>query len=107
MADRILPIALLVWVGCLFRDLYEDASHRGRLYLAWGLVLIAIPTFFTAIYFTSNMTDVNETRFVSVSDRKACDWIRRNLPNTAVIQCEPQYLADIGGDYGLQALFSS
>ncbi len=107
MADRILPIALLVWVGCLFRDLYEDASHRGRLYLAWGLVLIAIPTFFTDIYFTSNVTDVNETRFVSVSDRKACDWIRRNLPNTAVIQGEPQYLGYIGGYNVRQELFIS
>jgi uncharacterized membrane protein len=71
------------------------------------LVLIAIPTFFTDIYFTSNVTDVNETRFVSAADRKACDWIRRNLPNTAVIQGEPQYLAYIGGYNGRQELFVS
>ncbi|PYU23133.1 MAG: hypothetical protein DMG32_16760 [Acidobacteria bacterium] len=113
MAVRILPLVLLVGVGYLFQHLYEDTGHRRRLYVSWGIVVLALPTFFTDVYFTSNVKDVNETHYVRIADRQACDWIQKRLADTAVIQGEPQYLGYVGGYTGYrgyngrQELFTS
>jgi uncharacterized membrane protein len=57
-----------------------------------------LPTFFTDIHFTSNIEDSYTTRYVRTEDQQACDWIRKNLPETAVIQGETQYF--VGADHG-------
>jgi len=98
MADRLLPIALLVFAAYLFRDLWSARLGGSNRFLAAGIVLAALPTFFTDIYFTSNLQDPYTTRYVRTEDQQACDWIRKNLPETAVIQGETQYY--VGADHG-------
>lgn len=86
MADRLLPITLLVFSAYLFKEL---SSTRGtRVSRAWTAVLVflAVPTFFTDIYYTSNVDDLYNTRYVLSEDMQACKWIRQNLPESAVIQ---------------------
>ncbi len=107
MAVRVLPLVLIVGVGHLFRELYEGRGERRQIYVAWAIALMAVPTFFSDIHFTSNIHDVNETRYVSASDLKACDWIRRILPEGIVIQGEPQYLGYVGGYNPREELFIS
>lgn len=99
MANRLWPVVLLVGAGFLFHDLWSSQLHRWARFGTAAITLLAIPTFFTDIYFTSNIDDVYDTRYVRPEDRLACDWIRHNLPQTAVIQGEPQYYA--GADRGL------
>jgi len=107
MVDRILPLVLLVGVGYLFRELYQFGTSRGKLYIAWGVAAMALPTVVTDIYFTSNVKDVNETHYVRKVDREACDWIHRSLPEAAVVQGEPAYLGHVGGHNDRQELFVS
>ena len=99
MANRLWPVVLLVGAGYLFHDLSSLKLQRwARLGIA-AIILLGIPTFFTDIYFTSNVADVYDTRYVRPEDRLACDWIRHNLPEGTVIQGEPQYYAE--ADRGL------
>ncbi len=106
MADRLLPIVLLVFSGYLFRGLWSAKGGRVARFLVIAIVVIGVPTFFTDVYFASNVEDIYHTRYVRVEDRIACDWIRQTLPETAVIQGEPQYFA--GGDHGrYMSLFAS
>jgi hypothetical protein len=99
MADRLLPIVFLTFTGYLLQQLWaEDTTRRVRLVVA-GIVLAAVPTFFTDIYYTSNVSDLYNTHYVSVADQQACDWIRKNLPETAVIQGDNNYY--VGSDRGL------
>jgi hypothetical protein len=107
MAVRVLPFVLVVGVGQLFKELYETHKQQRRIRIVWAIVLIAIPTVFTDLYFTSDVSDINETRYVSPVDRNACDWIRSSLPETAVVQGEPEYLGFSGGHNVRQDLFIS
>jgi uncharacterized membrane protein len=70
-------------------------------------VIVGIPTFFTDIYFTSRINDVNETRYVAPADYKACKWIKKSLPDRVVIQGEPEYLGFVGGSNDRQELYVS
>lgn len=99
MADRFLWLVLLPFAACLFRDLWAAPAKRLARSLAVVLVLLAIPTFFTDIIFTSANNNVPETYYVRPEDMQACQWIRRNLPETAVIQGDYNYFA--GPDRGL------
>lgn len=99
MADRLLPIIFVVFAAYLFREWSPKRWRSARLAVA-AMILAAVPTFFTDIYFTSNVNDVYNTRYVSVQDKQACDWIRQNLPETAVIQGDYNYFAG-GPDRGL------
>jgi hypothetical protein len=98
MADRLLPIVLLVFAAYLFRDLWSARLSGSNRTLTAGILLAALPTFFSDIYFTSNIQDPYTTRYVRTQDQQACDWIRKNLPETAVIQGETQYF--VGADHG-------
>jgi hypothetical protein len=98
MADRFLPIVFLVFAGYLFRYLWSSQGTRVARWLAVAVVLAGIPTFFTDIHFASAVQDEYHTHYVRIEDRLACDWIRRTLPDTAVIQGEPQYFS--GADHG-------
>jgi hypothetical protein len=98
MVDRLLPIVLLVFAAYLFRDLWSERLRGSNRILIAGILLAALPTFFTDIHFTSNIEDSYTTRYVRAEDQQACDWIRKNLPETAVIQGETQYF--VGADHG-------
>jgi len=100
MADRLLPVVLLPFAAYLIRDLWLAQSKRSTRLLVTAVILAAIPTFFTDIYCTSNIHDIYYTRYVRVEDKQACDWIRQNLPETAVIQGDYNYFAG-GPDRGL------
>lgn len=100
MIDRLWPIVLAVFSAYLMRELWSPRCKRSLCLAAGAIVLAAIPTFFTDIYYTSNVSDVYNTRYVQVEDKQACDWIRQNLPETAVIQGDYNYFAG-GPDRGL------
>lgn len=99
MGDRFLWLVLLPFVAYLFRDLWTSPAKRLTRPFAVALVLLAVPTFFTDILFTSAVNNVPETYYVRPEDMQACQWIRRNLPETAVIQGDYNYFA--GPDRGL------
>ena len=99
MADRFLWLLLLPFAAYLFRDLWTAPARRRARALALALVLLAIPAFFTDIIFTSAVNNVPETYYVRPEDMQACQWIRQNLPETAVIQNDYNYFA--GTDRGL------
>jgi len=94
MADRLLPIVFISFAVYLLRELWSSRGNRGVRLLAAGLVLAAVPTFFTDIHYTSNIDDLYNTRYVRVADQEACDWIRQNLPENAVIQGYYNYFID-------------
>jgi hypothetical protein len=98
MADRLLPVVLVVFAAYLFRDLWSGRLSVSNRFWAAVILFAALPTFFTDIYFTSNIQDPYTTRYVRKEDQQACDWIRKNLPETAVIQGETQYF--VGADHG-------
>lgn len=100
MVDRIWPVVLSVFAAYLFRELWSSPTERAARRLAVVIVLAAVPTFFTDVYFASNVDDVSNTRYVRVEDKEACDWIRQNLPETAVVQGAYNYFAG-GPDRGL------
>src|SRR5262249_41924447 len=99
MADRFLPLVLLPFAAYLYRDLWSRNSRRRSRILFAFILLIAVPTSFTDIYFTSSVNNVRETYYVRSEDMQACEWIRGNLPETAVIQGDYNYFA--GPDRGL------
>lgn len=90
--NRLLPVVFLIWTGFLFDKLFLHEHLRKHRLVAMALVCAAIPTFFTDIYFTSNVKNPLHTRYVRVADREACDWIRSNTPPNAIVQGEPEYL---------------
>ncbi len=90
--NRLLPLVLLVWTGYFFQEMFRGVSARSTQALALAIVLAAVPTFFTDIYFSSNVEDRNNTRYVMEADLLACEWIRQNLPETALVQSEPDYV---------------
>ncbi len=99
MADRLLPLVLLPFAAYLYRDLWSSDSRRLSRILFAFILLIAVPTSFTDIYFTSSVNNVRETYYVRSEDMQACEWIRGNLPETAIIQGDYNYFA--GPDRGL------
>ena len=99
MADRFLWLVLLPFAAYLFRDVWAASAKRLARPLAAALVLLAVPTFFTDIIFTSATNNVPQTYYVRPEDMQACKWIRQNLPETAVIQGDYNYFA--GPDRGL------
>ncbi|HTR48121.1 MAG TPA: hypothetical protein VMM16_12120 [Verrucomicrobiae bacterium] len=94
MADRLLPIVLIIFAAYLIRELWALRDNRTARLVTVGIALAAAPTFFADIYYTSNVNDLYNTRYVRVEDKQACDWIRRNLPETAVIQGRYNYYVD-------------
>jgi len=99
MADRFLWLVLLPFAAYLFRELWSSPAKSLARSLVVGLALLSVPTFFTDIAFTSAINNVPETYYVAPEDMQACQWIRRNLPESAVIQGEYNYFA--GPDRGL------
>jgi hypothetical protein len=89
MGNRLLPIALLSAIAWL---LDNPQTVRARLRPALAvIVLLAVPTIATDIRGTSNVADRARTYYVRAEDREACDWIRRNLPQRAIVQSAPNY----------------
>jgi len=99
MADRLLPIVLIAFTGFLIRELWSREGSRKARVAVIALVFLGIPTFFTDIYYASNVEDLYNTRYVRVEDMKACEWIRQNLPESAVIQGSYNYVT--GPDRGV------
>lgn len=101
MADRMFQFVLLPFAAYLFSELIaQNTSLNSRsLRLLAAVLLLGVPTFFTDIYFTSANNNVPETYYVRPADMEACQWIRQNLPQTAVIQGVYNYFA--GPDRGL------
>ncbi|HTW24306.1 MAG TPA: hypothetical protein VMD78_11940 [Candidatus Baltobacteraceae bacterium] len=99
MVDRLWPVVLAAFSAYLIRELWSERGARRARILAIAAVLAAVPTFFTDIYYTSNVGDLYNTRYVRVEDQQACDWIRQNLPATAVVQGDYNYV--VGPDRGL------
>ena len=93
MLDRLLPIMLAAFAAYLFRD-WQFLRRRTTRWVVAAVILAAIPTFFTDIYFTSNINDLYNTRYVRVADQQACEWIRQNLPEKAVVQGYYNYFID-------------
>lgn len=89
MGNRLLPIALLAAIAWLLEN-RETIRPRWRLALVTVAVL-AVPTFLTDLRGTSNVGDRGRTYYVRVEDREACDWIRHNLPQSAIVQSAPNY----------------
>jgi len=89
--NRLLPIVLLVWTAITFEKLFAQGGWPKGRRIAILLVVAAVPTVFTDLYFTSNIHDRQDTAYVRIADRSACEWIRRNLPETSVVQGEPDY----------------
>jgi hypothetical protein len=86
MVDRLWPVALTGFSAYLMRELWLRRGARKAALAAAAFVLAAVPTFFTDIYYTSNIGDLYDTHYVLPEDMEACNWIRYNLPETAVIQ---------------------
>jgi len=99
MADRILPVVLVPFVAYFFQDLWSRNSKRSTRLFVVAIILAAVPNFFTDVYFTSDVNNVSDTYYVRPEDMQACQWIRQNLPETAVIQGDYNYFA--GPDRGL------
>lgn len=107
MATRLFPIVFLVGIAYFCRRSERQVGSCWGHRLALPVVLLAVPTFFTDVYFASNVNDDNETRYVRVADRQACDWIRSSLPESAVIQGEAEYKGSPTGYNPRQQLFIS
>jgi len=95
LAERLLPFVLLIWTGYFFEDLLLRKSKRRALF-AGVLIAAAVPTFFTDIRYTSAVHDPARTGYVAVADMEACRWIRRHVPENAVLQSEPNYSGRCG-----------
>lgn len=93
MVDRLWPVVLTAFSAYLMRELWVPRGARKAVLAAATLVLAAVPTFFTDIYYTSNVGDLYDTHYVLPEDMEACNWIRHNLPETAVIQGTYNYTA--------------
>lgn len=91
--NRLLPIVLLIWTGFAFEKLFRDhARKRAPLFIGLVLLVLAVPTLITDIRATSNVEDVANTHYVRPADLQACDWIRQHLPESSIIQNEPDYI---------------
>jgi hypothetical protein len=99
MADRLLPLVLIPFVAYLFRDLWSARLSRIAALAAGIVILLGVPTFFTDIHAASDVSNPYDTRYVRPEDMQACQWIRQNLPETAVVQGEYDYFS--GPDRGL------
>jgi hypothetical protein len=91
LGERLLPIVLLIWTGYFFENLFSAPRSRRTIVLAGLLLLAAVPTFFTDIYFSSDVDSPERTGYVTVADMQACRWIRRNVPEKSIVQSEPNY----------------
>lgn len=89
--NRILPIALLVWTGYLLQKLLEG-KKRKAVAIVIGLMVVALPTIFTDIHYSSNVSDRENTRYIRPEDRRACEWIKANIEESAIVQNEPDYV---------------
>lgn len=108
MVDRLWPVMLAAFSAYLVRELWSSRGKGKSRLLAATLVLAAVPTFFTDIYYTSNVNDLYNTRYVLPEDMQACDWIRQNLPSSAVVQGAYNYfiLPDRGLYFSLISSFA-
>jgi hypothetical protein len=104
---RVFPIVFLIGVVYLFDGFYEKLPKKIFVYAAWACALLALPTYFTDVFFTSNVEDANETHYVALADRKACEWIKKTLPESAIVQGESDYLGYAHGFNKRQELYIS
>jgi hypothetical protein len=94
--NRILPIVLVLWTGYFLEYVFSGGDRRALRILALVLLLFAVPTIFTDVYFTSAINDPGRTSYVRAADHAACEWIRKNTPVSAVLQGEPEYIGYTG-----------
>jgi hypothetical protein len=99
MADRLLPFALIPFSAYLLREFWSNRLGRIAAVAISAVVLLGVPTFFTDIHSTSGVDNPYDTRYVHPADMQACQWIRQNLPETAVVQGNYDYFSGI--DRGL------
>lgn len=85
-AARIIPFCLLALTAYLLEDGFIMA--RKKIIIA-GLILLAVPSFFTDNYIASDVS--NPSTYVRKADIEATNWIKKNLPLEAIIQAEPNY----------------
>ncbi|HUU41940.1 MAG TPA: hypothetical protein VMW42_13475 [Desulfatiglandales bacterium] len=86
-ATRVIPFGLLALTAYFCR---EGFRKRRTLVICIILLLPAVPVYFTDSFIASNISDPSAT-FVRQSDMEAAKWIRKNLPERAVIQAEHDY----------------
>lgn len=98
LAERLLPIVLLVWTGHFFEEIFRREGKDKLRILAVILIGLAIPTFFTDIRYTSDVQDPARTGYVTVADMQACKWIRHNLPDNTIVQSQPNYNGRCGAN---------
>jgi hypothetical protein len=91
LAERLLPITALISTGFFFDYLFRENRHRWFKLAALSIVILAVPTFGTDIYFTSAVNDPSRTGYVRAADMHAVNWIRQTLPPRAIVQSEPNY----------------
>jgi len=91
LAERLLPFTALVSTGYFFDYLFRENRSRWLKPAAFCIVIFAVPTFWTDIYFTSSVNDPSRTGYVRTEDMQALTWIRQNLPQAAIVQSEPNY----------------
>src|SRR5262249_54170797 len=99
MADRLLPLVLVPFVAYFFRDFWSRGLSRLAPLFASMIILLGVPTFFTDIHSASDVGNSYDTRYVRPEDMQACQWIRQNLSESAVIQGDYDYFS--GPDRGL------
>jgi hypothetical protein len=90
--NRLLPLLLLLWTGLFYQEVREKGNRWMARAVPLLLLLAAVPTYFTDIYSASNVHDRNNTHYVKPADLKACAWVKRNVPDSAIVQSEPDYI---------------
>jgi hypothetical protein len=91
IGNRLLPVVLLAGVAWFFEHAKLTSAKK---WLVLAAIALAVPTFMTDIVGASNILDRRDTAYVSSADLKACEWIRTDLPTTAIVQGRPDYVGD-------------
>jgi hypothetical protein len=92
IGNRLLPIIFLIFASYFLTALFTTERRRAVKVVAVVLVLAAVPTVATDIYGASDISNQALARFVAPSDMTACNWLKTNTPETAIIQSEPDYV---------------
>lgn len=85
-ATRIIPISLLMLTIYFFQNrVNPEKIGKGTILL----IALAFPTIITDNIIASDIT--NPSTFVRAADMDAARWIKKNIPQDAVVQAEPNY----------------
>lgn len=91
-AGMCLPLPLLLFSAVLLSRLLLSSEKK---WLRWVVVGVALTpglaTFGVDFYHFRDVDNPTDTVYLSVSDKNASDWLRRNTPINTVIQCSPYY----------------